>query len=76
LPNGLWHSEGAAALAYLQGRGLTPQTIRDWQLGWNGERVMVPLNDPQGRTVAFSGSPARPPERRAGRSAQVPQFPQ
>ncbi|QBE68881.1 DNA primase [Synechococcus sp. WH 8101] len=51
----LWRSEGAAALAYLQGRGLTPQTIRDWQLGWNGERVMVPLNDPQGRTVAFSG---------------------
>lgn len=51
----LWSSEGAAALAYLQGRGLTPQTIRDWQLGWNGERVMVPLNDPQGRTVAFSG---------------------
>ena len=26
-----------------------------WKLGWNGRRVMFPLRDEQGRTVAFTG---------------------
>lgn len=36
-------------------RGLTERTVREWELGWNGARVMIPLNDPQGRTVGFTG---------------------
>ncbi len=48
----IWLSPG---LAYLHQRGLTNETIKAWQLGWNGRRVMFPLRDPQGRTVAFTG---------------------
>jgi DNA primase len=33
----LWRREGAAALAYLRGRGLTDETIRRFGLGWSGE---------------------------------------
>lgn len=33
----LWRREGAAALAYLRGRGLTDDTIRRFGLGWSGE---------------------------------------
>jgi len=33
----LFASEGAAALAYLRGRGLTDATILKFQLGWSGE---------------------------------------
>ncbi len=33
----LFLPEGAAALAYLRGRGLGDATIRDWGLGWSGE---------------------------------------
>lgn len=61
----LWQSP---ALAYLMDqRGLTAETIETWQIGY-GEplegprgtkvavpRVMIPLNDPQGRTIAFTG---------------------
>lgn len=32
----LWGQEGATALAYLRGRGLTDETIRRFQLGWSG----------------------------------------
>ncbi|MFZ9995803.1 DNA primase [Vulcanococcus sp.] len=42
-------------LEYLQGRGLTMETIEQWQLGWNGRRVMFPLWDAQGRCIAFTG---------------------
>lgn len=42
-------------LSYLQGRGLTLETIEQWQLGWNGRRVMFPLWDAQGRCIAFTG---------------------
>jgi DNA primase len=33
----LWRREGAAALAYLRGRGLADETIRAFGLGWSGE---------------------------------------
>lgn len=33
----LWLPEGAAALAYLRGRGLSDATIRGFRLGWSGE---------------------------------------
>jgi len=33
----LYAPEGAAALAYLRGRGLTDETIQKFQLGWSGE---------------------------------------
>lgn len=33
----LFAPEGAAALAYLRGRGLSDQTIRKFRLGWSGE---------------------------------------
>ena len=40
----LWTPEGAAALAYLQGRGLTEATIRAARLGWT-PRAMLPTAD-------------------------------
>jgi DNA primase len=40
----LWTPEGAEALAYLQGRGLSPETIRHAHLGWT-PRVMLPTSD-------------------------------
>lgn len=43
------------ALEYLRSRELTDETIETWKLGWNGRRVMFPLRDEQGRTVAFTG---------------------
>ena len=43
---------GAIALAH---RGLTPETVKNWGLGLNGGRLMLPLRDPIGRCVAFSG---------------------
>ncbi|WP_144185731.1 DNA primase [Elioraea rosea] len=33
----LWRREGAAALAYLRGRGLSDDTITTFGLGWSGE---------------------------------------
>lgn len=33
----LWLPEGAAALAYLRGRGLADETLRKFRLGWSGE---------------------------------------
>ena len=30
-------------------------TMLEWKLGWNGQRVMFPLDDAQGRTVGFTG---------------------
>ena len=47
-------ADGPAA-AYLQERGITPQTAIDWQLGRNGDRLMLPLRDAACRCVAFSG---------------------
>ena len=47
-------ADGPAA-AYLQERGITAQTAIDWQLGRNGDRLMLPLRDAAGRCVAFSG---------------------
>jgi DNA primase len=44
--------QGAIALAQ---RGLTAETAKSWGLGLNGGRLMLPLRDPLGRCVAFSG---------------------
>lgn len=48
----LW---GSPAFDYLLGRGLSVETMLEFKLGWNGRRVMFPLNDGQGRTVGFTG---------------------
>jgi DNA primase len=45
---------GPAAIALAQ-RGLTAETVKNWGLGLNGGRLMLPLRDPLGRCVAFSG---------------------
>lgn len=48
----IWTSPG---LEYLLGRELTAETIESWGIGWNGSRVMFPLDDEQGRTIGFTG---------------------
>ena len=40
----LWTPEGADALAYLRGRGLTEATIKTARLGWT-PRVSIPVKD-------------------------------
>ena len=46
---------GSPGEKYLQARRLRDETIIEWRLGWNGSRVMFPLDDELGRTVAFTG---------------------
>jgi DNA primase len=41
----LFAPEGAAALAYLRGRGLSDQTIRKFRLGWSGEGFRAKLGE-------------------------------
>lgn len=48
----LW---GSPAFEYLMGRELSVETMLEWQLGWNGQRVMFPLCDQKGRVVGFTG---------------------
>jgi DNA primase len=43
------------AWAYLQERGLTPQTAITWGLGLNARRLMLPIIDAHGRCCGFSG---------------------
>jgi DNA primase len=43
------------AQAYLEGRGIDAAMVDQWGLGVNGRRVMVPIRDRQGRTIAFTG---------------------
>ena len=43
------------AWAYLQERGLTPQTAITWGLGLNARRLMLPICDGQGCCCGFSG---------------------
>lgn len=55
-----WHEAlftAPEARDYLKGRGLTKATVVEFGLGWNASarRVMFPLRDPQGRTIAFTG---------------------
>ncbi|MFN9244005.1 MAG: DNA primase [Cyanobacteriota bacterium] len=47
-------AEGPAC-AYLQERGITPDTANAWELGLNARRVMLPICDSQGRCCGFSG---------------------
>ncbi|MFM7311832.1 MAG: CHC2 zinc finger domain-containing protein, partial [Cyanobium sp.] len=46
---------GGAGADYLQARGLSADTARTWQLGTADGRLVIPLNDPAGRTVGFCG---------------------
>ncbi|MFN9570643.1 MAG: DNA primase, partial [Cyanobacteriota bacterium] len=43
------------AWAYLQERGITPDTATAWGLGLNARRLMLPICDSQGRCCGFSG---------------------
>lgn len=50
-----WH---AAALRhkdlmrwFAEKRGYTPETVERWQLGWDGQRVTIPVRDKAGRLV-------------------------
>ena len=43
------------ACVYLKERGISKATAESWGLGFTGDRLMVPLRDVQGRTVAFTG---------------------
>ena len=49
----LWTPEGADALAYLHGRGLTDETIRQARLGW-ADKIRLPKRDGSG-TWPLSG---------------------
>jgi DNA primase len=40
---------------YLQQRGLSVETAREWQLGLHQGRLMLPIHDHQGRCCGFSG---------------------
>jgi DNA primase len=46
--------DGPAA-AFLRQRGLTTATAQAWGLGLNGQRLMLPIRDSQGRCCGFSG---------------------
>jgi DNA primase len=43
------------AAQYLQQRGLSVETAREWQLGLHQGRLMLPIHDHQGRCCGFSG---------------------
>ncbi|MEB3167969.1 MAG: CHC2 zinc finger domain-containing protein [Synechococcaceae cyanobacterium] len=47
-------SDGPAA-AFLRQRGLSAATAEAWGLGLNGQRLMLPIRDNQGRCCGFSG---------------------
>lgn len=42
-------------VSYLMDRGFEPDTIMDWHLGWDGQRVQFPINDHSGQLVGFTG---------------------
>ena len=46
--------DGPAA-AFLRQRGIRSDTARSWGLGLNGQRLMLPIRDAQGRCCGFSG---------------------
>jgi len=54
--------------AYLTERGLTPETIQDFEVGFcskgmMAERIAIPIRDPDGNVVAYAGRwPGEPPE--------------
>ena len=54
--------------AYLTERGLTPETIQDFDLGFcskgmMAEHIAIPIRDPDGNVVAYAGRwPGEPPE--------------
>ena len=43
------------ACLYLKDRGITKATAQAWGMGLHSDRLMIPLRDSQGRTVAFTG---------------------
>ena len=54
--------------AYLTERGLTPETIQDFEVGYcskgmMAERIAIPIHEPDGKVVAYAGRwPGEPPE--------------
>lgn len=40
-----------------EGRGLTPMTVAEWELGWHASqrRICIPIRDEDGKLVALSG---------------------
>ena len=46
---------GGPAAAFLRQRGLSAATAEAWGLGLNGQRLMIPIRDSQGRCCGFSG---------------------
>ena len=40
-----------------RGRGLSPQSVKDWELGWHrmNNRICIPIRDEDGKLVAISG---------------------
>lgn len=46
---------GGTAAELLRSRGLSPETARQWQLGFAAGRLVIPLNDPAGQCVGFCG---------------------
>ena len=49
----LWSNRDACL--YLKNRGISRATAEAWGLGLADGRLMIPLRDPQGRVVAFTG---------------------
>lgn len=46
---------GGPAAELLRRRGLSPDTVRQWQLGFADGRLLIPLNDPSGQCLGFCG---------------------
>ena len=50
-----WHEAGLRNTDlqrwFLEKRGFTPETIASFQLGWDGERVTIPIRDGDGKLV-------------------------
>ena len=46
---------GGPAAELLHRRGLSPETARQWRLGFADGRLVIPLNDPSGQCVGFCG---------------------
>lgn len=52
------HSDEAPeALVYMLARGFTPETLDDWELGYDArsDRVVIPVRDEHGALVGFKG---------------------
>lgn len=64
----LFQPEGAAALAYLRGRGLSDETIRKFRLGWSGDGFRGGLGDITVEQLAAVGAMTAAEDDRAPRN--------